>query len=160
MAATRLVTAWDLEPVEISHRVRFGNAKLVFEATWQVFQTNGWADDELARLQHEWEMADFLSRLPEIQAFRRASDLKALESDAATVQTPESGVYEDKERLLLFYRDREIEYRDAVQAGTWMQMRQMPGVTNEVSFNRNMITHASKWACVSEGWSSESHGRA
>jgi len=134
MAATRLVTAWIPEPVEISHRVRFDDAKRVFGATWQVLQTNGWTDYQLARLQHEWETADFLSRLPEIQAFRRACDFKGLGSDTPAAQTPESGKYEDEERLLLFYRDREIEYRHAVQAGTWMQMRQMPGGTNEVLF--------------------------
>ena len=43
-------------------------------------------------------------------------------------------MYEEAKRLLLFYRDREIEYRNAVQARTWMQMRPMPGVTNEVFF--------------------------
>lgn len=134
MAATRLVTAWNPEPVEISHRVRFDDARLVFEATWQVLQANRWTDDQLAHLQREWESANFLSRLPEVQAFRRACDLKALESETQEAQTPESGMREDEERLLVFYRDREIEYRRAVQAGTWLQMRQMPGVTNEVFF--------------------------
>jgi hypothetical protein len=74
-AATRLVTAWNPEPVEISHRTRFDDAKLVFAAAWQILQTNGWTDDQLARLQQEWETADFLSSLPEIQAFKRAADL-------------------------------------------------------------------------------------
>lgn len=134
MAATRLVTAWNPEPVEISHRLRFDDCKLVFKATWQALQANSWPDEELARLQHEWETAEFLSHLPEIQAFRRACDLQALDSDAAASETPETDVYEDEERLLLFYRDREIEYRNAVQAATWMQMCQMPGVTNEVVF--------------------------
>ena len=134
IAATRLVTAWNPEPTEVSHRLHFGDAKLVFDATWQVLQTNGWTDDQLARLQREWETADFLGRLPEILAFRRVCDLKALESDTPAVQTPEGGRDEDEERLLLFYRDREIEYRNAVQARTWMQMRQMPCVTNEVFF--------------------------
>ena len=134
MAATRLVTAWNPEPVEISHRVRVGNATLVFKATWQVLQTNGWTDNQLAALQHEWETADFLSRLPEVEAFRRASDLKTFESDTPAPQTPQGGMYEEAKRLLLFYRDREIEYRNAVQARTWMQMRPMPGVTNAVFF--------------------------
>ena len=134
LAATRLVTAWNPEPVEISQRVRVGNATREFKATWQVLQTNGWTDSQLARLQHEWETADFLSRLPEVEAFRRASDLKALESDTPAPQTPAGAMYEDAKRLLLFYRDREIEYRNAVQARTWMQMRPMPGVTNEVFF--------------------------
>jgi hypothetical protein len=45
-----------------------------------------------------------------------------------------SGMYEDEKDVLLFYRDREIEQRNAVQVPTWMQMRQLPGVTNEVFF--------------------------
>jgi HEAT repeats len=134
LAATRLVTAWNPEPVEISQRVRVGNATLEFKATWQVLQTNGWTDSQLAQLQHEWETADFLSRLPEVEAFRRAGDLKALETDTPAPQMPQGAMYEDAKRLLLFYRDREIEYRNAVQARTWMQMRPMPGVTNEVFF--------------------------
>lgn len=44
------------------------------------------------------------------------------------------GSYEDEKNLLLFYRDRELELRNAVQAPTWAQMRQLPGVTNEVIF--------------------------
>ena len=134
MAATRLVTAWNPEPAEVSHQVRFGNARLMFGATWQVLQTNGWTDDQLARLQHEWETSDFLSHLPEIQAFQRASDGQMLERDELASQKPGAGLYEDEKSLLLFYRDREIEFRNAVQAGTWVQMRQMPGVTNEVFF--------------------------
>jgi hypothetical protein len=134
MAATRLVTAWNPEPAEISHRTRFENAKLVFDATWQVLQTNGWTDDQLARLQHEWETPDFLSNLPEIQAFRGASDVKLLEHDESASQKPEAAMYEDERRLLLFYRDREIEFRNAVLAGTWIQMRPMAGVTNDIFF--------------------------
>lgn len=134
LAATRLVTAWEPEPTEISHLVRFDNAKLVFSATWQVLQNNGWSDDQLARLQHEWETADFLSNLPEIQAFRRASDAKLFEQEVLASQKPEAGLYEDERQLLLFYRDREIEFRNAVQAATWMHMRQMPGVTNEIFY--------------------------
>jgi len=134
MATTRLVTTWNPEPAEISHVVRFDNAKLVFNATWQVLQTNGWADDQLARLQHEWETADFLRSLPEIQAFRRASDVQEFEHDVMASQTRDAGMYEDERLLLLFYRDREIEFRNAVQIATWMQMRPMPGVTNEVFF--------------------------
>jgi hypothetical protein len=134
MAATRLVTAWNPEPARISHQVRFGDARLVFNATWQALQTTGWTDGQLARLQHEWESADFLSRLPEIQAFQRASDAKMFERDGSASPGAEADLYGEEKRLLLFYRDREIEYRNAVQAGTWMQMRSMPGVTNELFF--------------------------
>jgi hypothetical protein len=44
------------------------------------------------------------------------------------------GRYEDEKNLLLFYRDREVELRNAVQAPTWAQMRQLPGTTNTVPF--------------------------
>lgn len=134
MAATRLVTAWNPEPAEISHQVRFGDAKLVFNAIWQGLQTNDWTDDQLASLQHEWETANFLNSLPEIQAFRRASDLQMLEHDALASENVETEVYDDEKSLLLFYRDREIEFRNAVQATSWAQMRQMPGVTNDMFF--------------------------
>jgi hypothetical protein len=44
------------------------------------------------------------------------------------------GGCEDEKALLLFYRDREIELRQAIQAPTWLAMRQLPGVTNILSF--------------------------
>jgi hypothetical protein len=134
LAATRLVTAWNPEPAEVSHHVRFDNARLVFNASWQALQTNGWTDDQLTGLQHEWESANFLNGLPEIQAFRRASDLQMLEQDGVSSQNTEAEMQEDEANLLLFYRGREIEFRNAVQAATWTQMRQMPGVTNEIFF--------------------------
>ena len=166
MAATRLVTAWEPEPVEISHLVRFGDAKLVFNATWQALQTNGWPDAQLARLQQEWESANFFTNLPDIAAFKRASDVAFCEYDRheflesrppfgrlviEATQFPQSvwsefyyrwsqgeyirrGVYEDEKNLLLFYRDRELELRNAVQIPTWVQMRQLPGVTNTILY--------------------------
>jgi hypothetical protein len=133
MAATRLITAWNPEPAKISHQTRFDNAKLVFAATWQVLQTNGWTDDQLARLQHEWETADFLSSLPEIPAFRRASDLTALEK-ALPPQAPVGAVYDDEERMLLEYRACEMDYRLAVQAATWAQMQPFADATNDQFF--------------------------
>ena len=74
IAATRLVTAWDTEPAEISHLIRFAMTKLVFESTWQALQTNNWPEKRLAQLQAEWEGADFFSHLPETEDFRLASD--------------------------------------------------------------------------------------
>jgi hypothetical protein len=81
LAATRLVTAWNPEPAEISHLVRFGDAKLVFNATWQALQADGWPDERLARLQEEWAAANFLTNLPEVPAFKWASDMAACERD-------------------------------------------------------------------------------
>ena len=74
LAATRLVTAWDTEPVEISQLVRFTDTGLVFDTLWQALQTNGWTDGQLARLQAEWESANFFTNLPETAAFKRTSD--------------------------------------------------------------------------------------
>jgi hypothetical protein len=72
-AATRLVTVYDPEPVEVSHLVCFANVKLNFGAIWQALQTNGWSDHQLASLQREWESPDFFKHLPEVAAFQRAS---------------------------------------------------------------------------------------
>ena len=162
LAATRLVTAWQTEPAEVSQLVRFGNTTLAYAATWQALQTNGWPDDRLARLQREWETVDFFKELPETAAFQRASAVAMVgqerhESFAAgmtlddLLQHPQyalagflshlrrssyrhRGTYEQEKALLLFYRDRELELRRAVQATTWSAMRQLPGVTNRVPF--------------------------
>lgn len=162
MAATRLVTAWQTEPAEVSYRARFGNASLAFNTIWQAIQTNGWRDEQLARLQQEWESVDFFTNLPEIMAFNRASQAAGcqrerqdprprnftfveffedflhspfrgwqdLKHNYSQRQYREVGTYEDEKNLLLFYRDRELELRKAIQASTWSAMRQLPGVTN------------------------------
>ena len=167
LAATRLVTAWDTEPVEISELVRFADTKLVFDATWQLLQTNGWTDDHLAQLQSEWAATDFLTNLPDTAAFKRASEVAACqwEREQSTgigysladfsrdaLHNPTGvfsefarywkqrdyrghGSYEDEKNLLLFYRDREVELRTAVQSPTWLQMRDLPGVANVPQFN-------------------------
>jgi hypothetical protein len=166
MAATRLVTAWDVEPAEISHMVHFADTKLAFDATWQALQTNNWPDEKLVRLQAEWLSVNFFTNLPEVAAFTRASLIAAYAYDRNEAMQPpmpfkeflretwpnplniwgeyrrrwshgkylHGGMYEDEKDMLLFYRDREVEQRNAVQAPTWMQMRQLPGVTNEVFF--------------------------
>ena len=82
LAATRLVTAYEPEPVEISHLVRFADMSLAFNATWQALQTNGWTDAQLARLQAEWESANFFTNLPETAAFQRASAVAMCESNS------------------------------------------------------------------------------
>ncbi|MGC9942932.1 MAG: hypothetical protein ABSE48_13960 [Verrucomicrobiota bacterium] len=174
LVATRLVTAWNPEPAEISQLVRFANAKLVFGATWQALQANGWPDGQLARLQQEWESASFFTNLSDDFAFKCASDLMEINHDALRAQLPSTqaavenrpsfddfirqalsdpysswaelnnrwrreeyakgGMYEDQIELLLFCHDREVEVRNAVKAPTWLQMRALPGVTNEPDF--------------------------
>jgi hypothetical protein len=81
MAATRLVTAWNPEPIEASHLSRFNDEKIVFFATWQAMQEDHWPDDQLRQLQQEWESADFLMNLPEIEAFKRANNMAEFEQE-------------------------------------------------------------------------------
>ena len=79
LAATRLITAWEPEPAEISHLARFTCENIVFEATWQALQNGDWSADQLTRLQAEWEGVDFFKPLPETAAFRGVSDAATCE---------------------------------------------------------------------------------
>lgn len=81
LASTRLVTVWEPEPAEVSHLVWFGDMSIVFAATWQLLQADGWPDDQLARLQSEWESVDFFTNLPETVAFKRASNVAECERE-------------------------------------------------------------------------------
>jgi hypothetical protein len=174
LAATRLATAWKVEPAQVSRRVRFEIAQLAFAATWQALQAEDWTDEQRARLQREWEAAEFLADLPEIAAFKCASDVKEAEyeppvrprlrpsfdSFAQTAMDDpaslwfkllnasrqrdylEQGSGDDKRDMLLFYRDREIELRNAIKAPSWEQMRDLPGVTNAPVFHSKYPTQA------------------
>lgn len=162
LAATRLVTAWEVEPVDISHLVRFAGTANAFHLTWQMLQTNVWSAAQLRRLQGEWEAVDFFRGLPETVAFKRASGVAACELQRREpvfggmkfkelVRYPRSawsevraywggrdyrwrGVFEDEKALYHYFRDREVELRNAVQATNWSVMRNFPGVTNIVPF--------------------------
>ncbi|HEY5042451.1 MAG TPA: hypothetical protein VIK53_10655 [Verrucomicrobiae bacterium] len=81
LAVTRLVTAWEPEPAEISHLVRFSLATIAFNDAWQALQFDGWPDEKLAELQHEWESVNFFANLPETAAFRRASVVAICEQE-------------------------------------------------------------------------------
>jgi hypothetical protein len=163
LASTRLVTAWDPEPTEVSQLVRYGLVALVYNATWQTLQAGGWADDRLAQLQQEWESVDFFRGLPETAAFTRASAVATCRLERQQPLSPlgltlsnlrhslrsawaglsyywrdlnyrHHGTYEDEKGLLLHYRDLELQLRRAVQSPTWSEMRQLPGVTNMTLF--------------------------
>ena len=162
LAATRLVTAWETEPVEVSHLVRIGCAGIAFSMTWQTLQARDWSDAQLAQLQREWESVDYFRGLPETAAFTRASLVAMCQLERQQPSGPgmplkdlsrnpkyiwpelrrrwgearyrHHGSYEDEKALLLFYRDRELELRRAVQAPNWSEMRPFPGVTNLVLF--------------------------
>lgn len=81
LAATRLVTAWQMEPVEMSHRARFRDETLVFDITWQMLQAHRWQDNELKQLQDEWESLNLLTNLSETVAFNRATSLAAFQHE-------------------------------------------------------------------------------
>ena len=166
LAATRLSTAYEPEPVEISHLSGSPAPCSLTMPPGRRFQAGGWTDGQLARLQSEWESADFFTGLPATAAFQRASAVATCEFERQrsirddytftefckmAVQNPwvlwselnhdwsqrayrEHGSYEDEKALLLFYRDREVELRNAVRAATWAEMRQLPGATGETAF--------------------------
>lgn len=163
LSVTRLVTAWEPEPTEISHLVRFACAAIVFNTTWQALQTNGWTDNQLSSLHAEWTAVEFFKGLPETAAFARACAAATCQLERQqplggtgitlkeAVRSPRQawgqlnyhfrrlsyrrhGSYEDEKALLLHFRDREVELRRAVQSRTWAEMCQLPGVTNHVPF--------------------------
>ena len=76
IALTRLVTAWQTEPMEISHSIRFRWVLTAQRVTWEVLQAKDWTDAELALLQHEWESPNFFIGLPETAALARASTIE------------------------------------------------------------------------------------
>lgn len=174
MAATRLVTAWDAEPVEVSQLVRYGCTTTAYNLTWQALQADGWGEERLAALQREWEAVDFFKLLPETAAFTGASMVATCRAERKEpirfsgvamkdlIRSPRigwytvvdswrrlryrhHGTYEDERALMLYYRDRELQLRRAVQSGDWIEMRQLPGVTNLVQFASK---YASSMQCL------------
>jgi len=76
LALTRLVTAWQTEPMEISHSIRFRWVLTAQRVTWEALQAKDWGDDELALLQREWESPNFFNGLAETAALARASTVE------------------------------------------------------------------------------------
>jgi hypothetical protein len=159
LASTRLVTAWDPEPTEVSQTARYSCAQAAFNILWQALQTGGWSEEQLSQLEQEWAAADFLKALPETAAFSRASwvALCRLERDqplpanttsvAQMIRSPSSGfyeiqarvqreryrnygTYEDERELLLHYRDREMQLRRTARTSTWLEMGELPNAGN------------------------------
>ena len=118
LAATRLASAWEVEPAEVSHLAHFACATIVYDLTWEALQAHIWSDDRLAQLQREWESVDFFKGLAETAAFSRASSTAACQQERRTplpavsvsprflVQSPGSALNE------LAYRWRQIRYRN------------------------------------------------
>lgn len=63
-ALSRMVTAWNPEPVDICHLVRFAGVDIAQQAIWESMQTDCWNETQLARLQREWESPPFFDGLP------------------------------------------------------------------------------------------------
>lgn len=162
LALTRVVTAYEPEPVEVSKMVRWVSVADAFEGTWQALQAGGWQEERLAALQKEWESADFLGGLLGVEAFDGASMatvcqverdqpgppmgswteliryprhlLSAIHERFQHAAYRRHGSYEDEKEILLYYRDRESEMRRALQGQSWKEMRSLPGVTRVTPF--------------------------
>ena len=124
LAATRMVTAWQIEPAAVSQDVRLVCLETAYDATWQALQSTNWRDAQLAQLQHEWESLDVFQPLPDVVAFYGAGCIAALHQG---IHVP---VGDAEKNLLIFYHDREVEMRRAVQSQSWAQMRLGPDITN------------------------------
>src|SRR6266566_8581970 len=65
LASTCLFTAYEPEPVEVSHLVHFACATVAYGTMWNALQARQWTDSQLAELQQRWQGVDFWSALPE-----------------------------------------------------------------------------------------------
>jgi hypothetical protein len=72
LAATRLITAWQTEPVEVSQLVRANCLETLYDLTWQALQAGDWPEERLALLQREWEALDLFGIMPDMVAFSGA----------------------------------------------------------------------------------------
>lgn len=172
LALTRLVTAWETEPTEISHLIRFRWVLTAERAAWEALQSRDWTEDELADLQREWESPNFFTGLPETAALARASTIEFCsyqrkqppppgptlrEFISELVNSPNrawadatSGwrnaryrnyqSYEDESAWLLYYRDCEVDYRRALTANSWLELRDLPSATNSHPAQANTLT--------------------
>jgi hypothetical protein len=172
LATTRLITGWVPEPTEVSTLVWYACVNIAFDTMWQVLSAGGWGEERLVALQREWESVDFLGGLPETAAFARASTVAICQQERLrprpgwapfsvkeVFRSPRQawfalgdyrrqlryrhhGSYEDERGLLLHYRDRELEFRQALEAPSWVEMRLLPGVTNLVQFKSRYTSGA------------------
>ena len=162
LALTRLVTAWQTEPVEISHLIRFRWVSTAQRVTWEALQANDWSEAQLATLQREWESPNFFAGLPETAALARASTVEFCnfqrrqppapgptlrEFISELINSPNHAwadatvgwrsaryrnyeSYEDERTWLLYFRDCETDYRRALGANSWLELRHLPSATN------------------------------
>lgn len=51
------------DPTLVNHMIRIAIGGLGLMATWEALQADGWTDEQLAQMQHDWESVDFLEQL-------------------------------------------------------------------------------------------------
>ena len=110
LAATRLVTAWKVEPAFISHVLRATMADNTFALTWQALQFSHWPDDRLAALQTEWESVDFFTNSSEIMGLERVEVFIILQR---LLQDPPSGSYHISEIAKELWDNPSEAFREA-----------------------------------------------
>lgn len=91
LAATRLVTAWNVEPVPISHLMRSALADNTFALTWQALQFNHWPDNRLSVLQSEWESVDLFTNLSTTMGLERVEQFNYSQN---LLQNPPAATYQ------------------------------------------------------------------
>jgi len=149
MVATRLATAWNPGPLQEAQVERYHRVITAFNTAWQVLQADDWTDEQLAKLQQEWESADFLANLPDLVAYRRVSAAKTCAESRLPARAEykptevfhswwnavpivkgcweqfryqRTGSYADERNLMLYFRDRELEMRRAISCPSWLDM--------------------------------------
>jgi hypothetical protein len=157
LAVTRLVTVVESEPPA---RLRdFARVVTGQSAVWEAIHSKVLTDGQLATLQHEWEQADFMAGLDQVVAFSRVSTMEYLIAERQTplndfsegplealkrftrplnllhvLRYRKRGTYQEEKAMLLYFRDREIEMRQALRFSSWAEMQASSGVTNAVPF--------------------------
>ena len=131
LAATRIVTGWQTEPVEFSQYMRFYCLETAYDLTWQALQSGNWPESDLASLEREWESLDLFKNLTDEVGLDGANyvEMYRLERQRNHFATEEVA-----DSLRLFCLERELATANALLAKTWKEMRQLPGVTNQVAF--------------------------
>jgi len=110
LAATRLVTAWKVEPAPISHILRSWMADETFSLTWQALKFSHWPDDKLTVLQNEWASTDFLTNLPETMGLKGAEDADLCQRLA---QNPELGMWPLGDAVKKVFKSPRMAFQDA-----------------------------------------------
>jgi hypothetical protein len=164
---SRMATAWNPEPADICHLVRFSCVDNAQRAIWESMQTECWNEAQLTALQGEWESMRLFDGLPAAAELSCASMVRLCQSARTNsyagqiggwgpllrgcLSSPRTGFrefwaavqgyrqharyrdqgsYEDQKALLLYFRDRHMEVKRATACSTWIDMKQLPGITN------------------------------